>query len=79
MERQVYLEDISLDEALKRLFNALEKVNGLEPLAGEMVPDFSHIRQNNCATGLGENILTSLPGCGHGWYSREGRGYLWRL
>src|SRR5271157_5974169 len=38
MERKVYLEDISLDEALRRLFNALEKVNGLAPLAGELVP-----------------------------------------
>ncbi len=38
MERQVYLEDISLEEALSRLFVSLEKVNGLKPLAGETTP-----------------------------------------
>jgi putative molybdopterin biosynthesis protein len=38
MERQVYLEDISLEEALNRLYVALEKVNGLKPLAGEIIP-----------------------------------------
>jgi putative molybdopterin biosynthesis protein len=38
MERQVYLEDISLEEALNRLYVSLEKVNGLKPLAGEIIP-----------------------------------------
>jgi len=38
MERQIYLEDIALEEALHRLYAALEKVNGLRPLEGEMIP-----------------------------------------
>jgi putative molybdopterin biosynthesis protein len=37
MSRDVYLTDISLDEALKTLFSALEKTMGLEPLGAEKV------------------------------------------
>jgi putative molybdopterin biosynthesis protein len=35
--REVYLEDIPLDEALTRFWQALERMEALEPLAGETV------------------------------------------
>lgn len=38
MERQYYLEDISLEEALNRLFTSLQKANGFKPLDSEIVP-----------------------------------------
>ncbi len=38
MQRNVFLTDISLDEALKSLFTALEQAKGLEPLGVELVP-----------------------------------------
>jgi putative molybdopterin biosynthesis protein len=37
-QRKVYLEDIPLQEALQRLFSALEKVGGLDLLPEEQIP-----------------------------------------
>jgi putative molybdopterin biosynthesis protein len=37
-QRKVYLEDIPLQEALQRLFAALERVGGLDLLPGEQIP-----------------------------------------
>jgi putative molybdopterin biosynthesis protein len=37
-EREIYLEDIALDEALSRFWSALERAGALEPLAAEPVP-----------------------------------------
>jgi putative molybdopterin biosynthesis protein len=37
-EREIYLEDIPLDEAHARFWSALNRVGALEPLAGESVP-----------------------------------------
>lgn len=38
MSRKIYLEDIPLDEALKRFFDALEKSKALQPLPAESIP-----------------------------------------
>src|SRR4029077_7860450 len=37
-ERDIYLEDIALDEAYARFWTALERVGALEPLPGQAVP-----------------------------------------
>jgi putative molybdopterin biosynthesis protein len=37
-DREIYLEDIPLDEALSRFWNALERAGALRPLAGESTP-----------------------------------------
>jgi putative molybdopterin biosynthesis protein len=38
MKRQMYLQDIPLDEALDRFWSAIERAGGLAPLPGEDVP-----------------------------------------
>jgi putative molybdopterin biosynthesis protein len=37
-EREIYLEDIALEEAQARFWSALERAHALEPLAGESLP-----------------------------------------
>ena len=37
-QRKVYLENIALDEAMQRFFNALEEARSLRPMPGERIP-----------------------------------------
>ena len=56
--RDIYLEDIPLEDALARFWSALEQVGALQPLAGEEVDVADALGRVTAAVDIGR-LMTS--------------------